>query len=146
MKLRIDLHTTCHATESEEKVTRAVLNLIPPSIRSKVKVKKLQAKGYYGNPITRITVSIRGEQALETLRYILSSMDSSDRRLLLLSLPSRTDKYGNVYIRLSKQDAVLGKPTVFDGDDIIKVVLHTGFHSISDVKKFLETMLGEERS
>ncbi|MDK2384485.1 MAG: RNA-binding domain-containing protein, partial [Candidatus Korarchaeota archaeon] len=84
------------------------LNAVPPGLRDKVRIEETLSRGHHGNPIRMLRVSLQGREAEEALRWILGGLSESDLRLLELSLASRMDRGGHLYLRLDKQDAYLG--------------------------------------
>ncbi|MCG2880634.1 MAG: hypothetical protein L7G96_04855 [Vulcanisaeta sp.] len=118
----VELSTHIHATESELKVVKALLNLIPPQLRSGVKIVTSDGKGHYGNDIKTIKVQLRGEDSLSVVKYIFSMIDQLDREIVLVSLSSRFEN-GKLYLRFNKQLAYNGVLRLDDGDDVIKAVI-----------------------
>lgn len=101
-------------------------------------------EGHYGNPVTRIVARLKGRWAESTARYILSLLDRGDFETLILTLDRRFDGKGRVFMRLSKQDAYLGKLRIAEGDDIIRIVMTLpGIRKIEDVEKILRSLRGE---
>jgi len=144
----IEISTICHATEDIEKVKTALMKFIPQELRTNARVEHLQAKGYYKNPITRLVVRFRGKEAEKVAKYIFSLIDSSERTILLTTLDNRFDtRASKLYIRFSKQDAYLGSAVLFDGDDVIRVVMTLcRIKNFEDARKVLkELMEAEER-
>ena len=135
---RIELTTSIHATENDEKVKQALLNLIPREIRDKAKIKQATFQGHYGNPIKRISIVITGKNADLVFKNIINRMSETDRRIIEITLDNRLDESSHLYIRLSKQDAYQGSVTLYEGDDIIKLVA-TLSHGVSrdDIKTIL---------
>ena len=120
---KVTVETTQHATEDPGKVLEALLSVLPEELRDKVKPVTQILKGHYGNPITRVRVELKGEEAEKAARYIFSALSEGDHRVLRLTLEQRLDKTGNLYLRLDKQKALRGKLTLYDGDDVIRVVI-----------------------
>jgi RNA binding exosome subunit len=118
----VELSTHIHATESELKVVKALLNLITPQLRSGVKIVTSDGKGHYGNDIKTIKVQLRGEDSLSVVKYIFSMIDQLDREIVLVSLSSRFEN-GKLYLRFNKQLAYNGVLRLDDGDDVIKAVI-----------------------
>lgn len=101
-------------------------------------------EGHYGNPVTRIVTRLKGRWAEGIARYILSNLDRGDFETLIFTLDRRFDGKGRVFIRLSKQDAYLGKLRIAEGDDIIRIVMTLpGTRKIEDVEKILRSLRGE---
>lgn len=119
---RIEIMTSIHATEDDEKVRKAVLNLVPEELRDQAKIKQQTFQGHYGNPIKRLTLTITGRNADKVFKNIISKMTSTDRKIIDTTLENRLDSSSHLYIRLSKQDAYQGNVVLYEGDDIIKIV------------------------
>lgn len=119
----VELETFCHATESSEKVERALFSLVPRELRDKLseKLRYATLRGHHGNPIIFYRLKIgRGEGGQEIAEHILKSLDEVDARILYRSLDARTHK-GSLFLRLDKQAAYLGELRLLESDDVIKV-------------------------
>jgi len=137
--IKLEISTMAHATEDVEKVKKAILNIIDPELHKHIKIKITTAKGYYGNPITLFKVVLRGNKASKEFSYIISRLNTTEKKLLSLSLENRIDDFNNLYIRISKQDAYLGTIKIFDGDDVIKVTASLSKDvTINDIRRILE--------
>jgi RNA binding exosome subunit len=141
----IELQAICHATESPEKVLQALLNLVPPDIRGKIRVEESVAKGHHGNPIRIISASLKGEEAEDTAKWIFGRLSESDLRLLELSLDRRIDRSGHLYLRIDKQEAYLGRMMVGSGGDVIRVVISVRGGRPKEVVRSLAGVSGEAR-
>lgn len=138
----VEVSVTKHATESDEKVLGAALNVFPPELKNNILWEKNAVQGHYGNPIVFYRAIVEGEQAEVTAWHILSSLDKTSLRYLLSTLESRVDKQGNFYIRLHKQYLLDGRIIAWDGDDVVKVVLKIGKRH-GELEEILKNMLGE---
>ncbi|MGC9152841.1 MAG: RNA-binding domain-containing protein [Vulcanisaeta sp.] len=118
----VELSTHVHATESELKVVKALLNLVPPELRDNVKVQSNEGQGHFGNDIKTVKVQFRGDESLHVVKYILTSIDQLDREIILVSIGSRFED-GRLYLRFNKQLAYNGVVRLDDGDDVIKVIV-----------------------
>ena len=139
----IEIVAHCHATEDESKVLKALLNVLPPDLRSLVETRVERLTGYYGNPITRIVIRLRRDHALEALRYIVSNLSEVDRRYLLDSLEQRYDRRSNrLFIRLDKQEAYLGRLALSEGSDTVRISISFSIaRSIDEVRRLLEEVV-----
>ncbi len=146
--VEVEISTHCHATEDLEKVKRAILNLLPEDLRQKVDIKYQELRGYYGNPIVRLVITVRGSEAEEVARYIMSKLPEHDRRYLVYSIEQRYDRRSNkLYLRISKQDSYLGTPVLYDGSDAIRAVFSFSIvRSEEEVKRFIETLIEDVES
>ncbi len=136
---RIELSVYCHATEDLDKVVSSLLNLIPETIRERVKITKQSVKGYYGNIITIIKAVVSGKDAVETMKYIASKISDVEKSILRASLKARYDSRSNkIFFRFDKQELYRGRIVVSDSDDIVHVALSfKGKGGIEDVEKLL---------
>jgi len=122
----IEYTTFCHATEDCNKVVTALKNLIPPDLRSRVKVRSQTLHGYYKNPIVTYSIKISGDRAEveNALKYLAIRLSDVDRAVIATTLDLRYDtRMNKLFIRFGKQDAYLNSIVVSDGDDIIKVII-----------------------
>jgi len=115
-----------HATEERERVVKALMELFPEDLRGQLEVEEELLEGHYGNPIVKIVARIRGEAAERVFQYILSRLSDIDRGALAGTLDDRVDREGTLYFRVSKQEAFLGRLTIYEADDVIRVTVH--FH------------------
>jgi hypothetical protein len=134
-----------HATEDLSKVKKAILSLVPSSLKDIVKFEELRTKGHYNNEIVVITVKFRKKQAQEILKHIICSLRDIDKKIMLATLDNRVDnRVSHFHLRLSKQDAYLGDIRLLDGDDIIKLsVTINGVIKLEDLRKYLNRLIEE---
>ena len=141
----VDLKAFVHATEDIDKVVTAISRLIPKDIQESIKQSITTVKGHYGNEITIIDIRIPKRRARDVLKNIVCSLTNTDRSILLATLESRVDrKTSHLYLRISKQEAYLGRVRLMDGSDVIKLVI--GFSrvsSIDDLRNYLEELSKE---
>jgi RNA binding exosome subunit len=108
-----------HATEDLEKVKSAVTNTMPNDIISSIVFTQTTMSGHYGNPIIELRVMIDDRRiAYEILRKIISELSSLDSTTLDGEFKNHLDSRNRFYIRLDKQQALLGKPVIALGDSI----------------------------
>jgi hypothetical protein len=114
----VEVSAFSHATEDEDKVENAMKNLLPEENRDLWLTRKT-LKGYHGDPITIVTGKIRTKKgATGVLRRVVQELSSLDRQRLLDELEERLDEGGNLYIRLDKQNAYLGKVRLLKTDPV----------------------------
>lgn len=137
------LSTHCHATEDLEKVKKALLNSIPPELRTVANIRSEVLHGYHGNPIIKLEAKFGGGDAYKVIRYLLSSISDVDRRYLFASLDIRYNRKNNeLFLRLDKQEAYLGNIVLYEGDDSIKIsISFSMIRSIDAVREFLEQLV-----
>lgn len=116
----VEARVHVHATESREKVLKALLEVFPQELRGFVSVERELLEGHYGNPIEVLTatLSIRAE---EVLKHLISRLSERDGQLLRATLEDRVDRGGDLYLRISKQEAFLGRIVLEDSDDVVRV-------------------------
>ena len=136
---RIELSTSAHATEDLSKVKQALLSLIPAEYRGSIEIEETVYEGHYGNPITRLVVRLKGKKADRVFKYIVSSLSDTDRNILKATLKNRVDERGHLYMRISKQDASQGKITLYEGDDVIRIVVTIDYPATRErIERLLE--------
>ena len=142
----LELVAHCHATEDVEKVKRALMNLIPPDVRPRAMISEQRLSGYFHNPITRISVVVLKEDALTTLKYIISRMEPHDRNYLLLSLEQRYDRKSNkLFFRVDKKEAFMGNVVLSDGSDTIRVAVSFSLaRSLREVEALIRSLASGE--
>lgn len=146
-KLRVthlSIHVFYHSTEDPNKVRKAVLNVLPSDLRNEADFEEVVTEGHFGNKIGILTLRLSRNEAEKALRYILCSLDKVDRQILMATLSTRIGtRPSHIHLRVSKQDAYLGKVVLMDGDDIIKVsATINGARRIEDLREFLNDLMG----
>ncbi len=107
-----------HATEDEGKLSGVLRNLLPAG----TKEKKIEMEGHHGNPLSMLEARVKGGREVEEmLSSLLRKLE--DREALLSGLESRMDRRGNLYLRLDKQEACLGRWVLGKGDEVIHLNL-----------------------
>ncbi len=105
----VELSFLAHATEDSDKVLKAAQNLFPIDCLGQISFNKNTLKGEYGNPITLYKTQIENTEMAEALlRNISSNLSTLDKETMLLELKMRIKK-GNLFLRLDKQAAFMGK-------------------------------------
>jgi RNA binding exosome subunit len=98
-----------HATEDEEKVLTAVRSVLPTELVDAVVFRKTQLTGHHGNPITLFETRVKDKKAAQTvLERLASGLSVLDKEELSREVEQHLEK-GNLYVRLDKQSAYLGK-------------------------------------
>ncbi len=143
--VEVEITAHCHATENIEKVKKAILNLVPEELKHYANFNIYELEGHYGNPITRLTLSFRGNEAEKVLQYILQKLDDFEKRYLIENLDIRYDRRSNkLYFRVDKQEAYLGRIKLSDGSDTIRIIASFAIaRGVSEVKKYLEELVGK---
>jgi len=117
--LSIEISTIVHATESVEKVIKAIENVFPKNFEEKRSYKKQRLTGHYGNPIIMVKTKIRKKASVEAfIKNLFEKISENDRKKLLSEFEKHTDNEGNFYIRIDKQEAFLGRFVLKQSDPI----------------------------
>jgi RNA binding exosome subunit len=114
----VEVSIFSYATEDERKVERALFNLVPEEvIRQSLRVERLS--GHYRDPLLLIRGRIKdGEAAGEILRRLVMALPPVERERLVLEVEDRVDEANNLYLRLDKQKAYLGRVLMGEADAI----------------------------
>jgi RNA binding exosome subunit len=111
------ISTIIHATEDPGKVAQAMRSL---TLSEKPMGSTMsRAKGHHGNEIVTVIFTIRNAKNVEDfLRNIWSSLSELDRTEIYSSLTSRIDGTGTLFLRIDKQEALMGRIRLQDTDPI----------------------------
>jgi RNA binding exosome subunit len=142
----VEISVFSHATEDEDKVERALRNMIPQEV-SNIKVDMRRLRGYYNDPITIMTASIRRRKgATETFLATMRALSTLDRYRLIEEIEERVDKAGNLYLRLDKQRA-LGGVEVLNEVDPVRIIFRFqvphGADPVSFIRSSIDAVVGE---
>ena len=111
------ISTIIHATEDPGKVAQAIRSLSLGEMPMGSTVNR--AKGHHGNEIVTMIFTIRNAKNVEDfLRDIWSSLSELDRTEIYSSLTSRIDGTGTLFLRIDKQEALMGRIRLQDTDPI----------------------------
>ena len=114
----VEMSTLAHATEDEDKVERAMRNLLPEGLIVG-RLKRQRLSGYHKDPLTLITTRINKRKvAAQVLLHTIGLLPPLDRMRLLDEIDDRVDEAGNLYIRLDKQKALGGTGALQEIDSI----------------------------
>lgn len=114
----VEVRVFAHATEDLEKVLTAARNTLPVESAGTVVFKKTDLTGHHGNPITLFEAKLKNKKAAEAFLEKLSSrLEIMDKEVLSNEIERHLEK-GNLYIRLNKQSAYLGKVKLGSTDSI----------------------------
>jgi len=115
--------TSCfiNATEREEKVTDALMNLFPEELKEKIKINKTNLEGHYGNPITILNAEIDDKKLIDLfIKHLSGLLGATEKKELAREFENHLDDKSNFYIRLDKQIAYM-KKFCFQQQDPIKI-------------------------
>jgi RNA binding exosome subunit len=121
----IELKFFGYSTEDQLKVRKAARNILP-TILVNAHIEYQELKGYFGGSITSYVIRIKNrKEAKITFNHLIKNLSSLDKSQLIHELNQRIDKTRNLYFRLDKQKAYLGKTVLNRHDAIrVKVKLH----------------------
>ena len=144
---KIEARAYSRATELQDRVESAVLNVFPEEFRKDVVVGTSKAEGHSGFDIRIIVASLKKERGCEsTLDHIIASFDDRDRRRMKNSLLRRLDENCSFFLRIDKQAAFLDTLSLADGPDVISVRIDIKQYpkcNQKDAVELLETRLRE---
>ena len=109
----ISFRTICAATESEEKVKKALSLFIFEN-----KIDIINTDGHFGNPISILTATIRGNDCSRFIE-ILRSLPEQDIKRLKIEIYDRVDDDCVLHIRFDKQAAYDGNAQLATTGDTI---------------------------
>ncbi|MHA1596646.1 MAG: RNA-binding domain-containing protein [Candidatus Asgardarchaeia archaeon] len=128
----------CYATEDLEKVKRSVLNIMPKDLKGSIEFDLSESKGYHGDLIVVMRGEIKESRSVKSfLENLSKSMDPGDKFLLSEKFVEYLDERGNLYLRISKQDAFLERLKIGE-KDVIKIKVSFQAYGKSKLDKILE--------
>ncbi|MFB3890133.1 MAG: RNA-binding domain-containing protein [Candidatus Bathyarchaeia archaeon] len=114
----VDVRVFAHATEDPEKVQTAVRNTLPTELAENLVFTKNSLTGHHGNPILIMEAKLTERKALPAvLQKIAAELGSLDKERLSAEMKQHIEKR-NLYLRLDKQAAFLGKIRLSTNDPI----------------------------
>jgi len=117
--LSANFSAIAHATEDVEKVAQSLGFLVGCVSTAKVHTTRQYLKGHHGNMITTISAKLsRKELPSDALAILSQKLSESDRRFLSDHISSCVDEDRVLYLRFDKQEALLGKVRLQEGDPI----------------------------
>jgi len=119
----IEIRAFSHATEDLAKVETAIRNTLPETLAQEAVFSKTNCVGHHGNPIVLIEAKLDAKPVLlGALEKIGAQLNSIDKEQLAEELVAHIEKH-NLYLRVNKQSAFLGKLKLSAEDPI-----HFKFH------------------
>jgi RNA binding exosome subunit len=141
--LNMHFRAFCHATEDEAKVVQAL-----KFASGADEITREVTEGYHGNPIIILEVFIKEKRRS---RDFFSKLEGDEIKEIIATLGKRMDEDCNLYLRLDKQEAYMGKLKMTVSDDAIAVrakvesypkKLETAMKSVTE---FLEQMVQSKK-
>ena len=121
----VEISILIHATESENKILKSLLEFINRSIDT-VKIKRIKTDGHWKNPIIRLIISINYEvdkiynKLYEQLIEICGEDDANEY------IKANTDRKEYLFTRLDKQKLCNGIIMLSDRDSVRMVFKKLG--------------------
>src|SRR3990170_5670929 len=133
----IEIVTYSHATENTERVLKALRNILPETMLEEVEFGEEELTGYYGNPIKILRARVTEKEAInQIVALFASNLSSSDKLSLGQEMRLKDERDRDLFIRLDKQAAYLGKMQLSSRDPI-KIRFRFKLHP-KGYKKFFE--------
>lgn len=127
----IDVRAFTHATEDQEKVLKAIHNMLPEELTDKILFKEKRLTGHHGNPIILFETKIKKDAVNAVFEKLSSHLESLDKELLANEIKRHLDR-GNLYVRLDKQSAFLNELRIGSVDPI-HLRIHFRKHSPEEI-------------
>ena len=122
---RLEARAYSRATEVPERVTTAILNIFPETVREKVVLSKTKTDGHQRIPITiHIGILDDNKSTSLALQDIFSHLTVDDLQHILNTLEQRVDKECTFFLRIDKQAAYLEDIELAMGPDVISLQVH----------------------
>jgi RNA binding exosome subunit len=131
-----------HATEDLERVTRTIADRFglsePPELES--------LEGHFGNRIVHATHHLAGAHAMPAFRRIITLMGRDAVQELLAGLDLAVDEHKALYIRLDKEELMVGRGVVSVADPVRVKVKPRGFmmNKVDVVRFYSELLQSQE--
>ncbi len=142
--LRVHLRTFIQATESEEKVRKALTFLIDDA-----EISEIRTEGHFGNPITILEATISRNRDIKAFLKKLKGTGIIEE--MLEKMDDRMDDNCNLHIRISKDLAYEGQIKLANNKNIINCSLKTGAYpankenAMEAADTFLREIMDEEQ-
>ncbi len=134
----VEMRVFSHATEDLGKVETAVKNVLPEALASELIFKKTSLLGHHGNPIVLLEAKLVNKAQLpQLLAKIASMLSSLDKEQLCTDLKQHIERH-NLFLRLDKQSAYLGKLRLTTNDPI-----HFRIHFKNKAPEEIEQICGQ---
>ena len=142
---RVEMSVLAHATEDLDKVKHALKEALPLQLREAPTLTVEDLEGYYGNPIELIKVTLHNQDwASAFMEHLRENLSDDDLRSVIYNLDQHLDKEGNLFLRLDKQAALLGKLRLRQDDAIrLKIKLLRGNMDYIRFTENVKSLLGK---
>jgi len=138
----VEVSAISHATEDLEKVCSALRNVASEEIAKRARINRQDLKGHHGNPIVTLIMKIRGTDVVEAfVQRLASRLSDGDKRFLSAEFTKHIDADGNLYMRLDKQAALLGRMSLKQEDPIrVRIKLETRLRTPEQIGEALRRL------
>jgi RNA binding exosome subunit len=114
----VDVRTFAHATEDNDKVLKALQNILPSELVETIVFRKTGVSGHHGNPIVLFEARVKDKKAAGAVfAKVCAGLGILEKELLSREIDQHLEK-GNLYLRLDKQSAFLGEFKLGQEDSI----------------------------
>jgi RNA binding exosome subunit len=141
----LEVKVLIHATENEEKVKKAVRNLLPIDISGKTKL--LELDGHFGDSIKLLNINIRNRnQCREVLKFLLNRLTVLNQEQLFEDIWRYIDNSGNLYLRFDKQESYKKKIVISNRDSIrfkFGIQIPHKADPVETIKKYIKEIVSD---
>jgi RNA binding exosome subunit len=139
----VEISTIAHATDDLEKVQAALTRILPDTLRGRQFFIRRYLEGHYRNPITTFEAKLtKPEDVEEFTSNLFGQLSKSARLRIERDLALYSDKEGNLYVRVDKQQALQGIVQLGE-DDPIRIRLKYN-RLRGEATQLMKTTLGVE--
>ncbi|MCG3217816.1 MAG: hypothetical protein KAR35_02360 [Candidatus Heimdallarchaeota archaeon] len=118
----LSLTSFSYITESENKVRKAMLNLLPENLREETTFDRRVMHGQYNDRILKLELRFTKKKIInQIVDYFQSKISSSDKKGLTYNFKDQWEEENRIWhLRINKQQAYLEEIKLDSGGDIIK--------------------------
>ncbi len=130
----LEISTMCYPTEDPSKVLSILATL------SEAKPNEQRVSSHYGYSFKVLTVIEKSpKKAKEVLSKVISSMDEEEFEELINTLELHMDGR-RLFIRIDKQEALLGKTRLYRNDPggYVRIKVNFNTSNLEDVREFIK--------
>ncbi|HEY4699281.1 MAG TPA: RNA-binding domain-containing protein, partial [Nitrososphaerales archaeon] len=102
----IQIEFFIHATEDENRVTKAVSDMLQIPNES---FEKSELEGHHGNRIIMFKANIKRKEGERLVNRVVSMIDNFTKKNILFNIQSNIDEHGALYFRWNKQSILLNR-------------------------------------
>lgn len=113
IQVSLEVSFILNATEDEEKSVRSISEFVGIN-----KLSRVDVKGYYGNLMHIITMTITKNRAEVIIGKVLNMISEEDLEKIMTSLGKSIDKNGNLHLRIDKQSILEGPLRLSEKDPL----------------------------